>query len=279
MRNKQALCAISKPAAKNQFRNSCRVLTASPPTGLSLLDPWLRPKPAKMATFFAGAEMAFTLFRRRKIEQFVPDVDVFFNLKLHSRYATSSVLRNCSVCTVMYWSAFVRRKTLDGNSQPAFPAYHGWECPRRTARTLALRTDANVFEDRYPRFRLDAPARLLIIAAKDESTAKQLLPNIWAHPGPKLGGLFQHGWEREYALVRLDTINFDPDTYATIYHEYVHSLLHINFRWLPSWLDEGLAQFYGFTRFNDKDMYFGAPPAMDKIRFMYSEKPIPLANY
>lgn len=136
-----------------------------------------------------------------------------------------------------------------------------------------------VFEDRYPRFRLDAPAQLLIIAAKDESTAKQLLPNIWAHPGPKLGGLFQHGWEREYALVRLDTINFDPDTYATIYHEYVHSLLHINFRWLPSWLDEGLAQFYGFTRFNDKDMYFGAPPAMDKIRFMYSEKPIPLAEF
>ena len=136
-----------------------------------------------------------------------------------------------------------------------------------------------VFEDRYPRFRLDAPAQFLVIAAKDESTAKQLLPHIWAHPGPKPGGLFHHGWEREYALVRLDVMNFDQDTYASIYHEYVHSLLHINFRWLPPWLDEGLAQFYGFTRFNDKDMYLGAPPAMDKVRFLFSEKTIPLEEF
>ena len=136
-----------------------------------------------------------------------------------------------------------------------------------------------VFEDRYPRFRLHAPAQLLFIPARTSRPPSNYSRISGAHPGPKLGGLFQHGWEREYALVRLDTINFDPDTYATIYHEYVHSLLHINFRWLPSWLDEGLAQFYGFTRFNDKDMYFGAPPAMDKIRFMYSEKPIPLAEF
>ncbi len=136
-----------------------------------------------------------------------------------------------------------------------------------------------VFENRYPRFKLDAPAQFLVIAAKDDSTAKRLLPHIWAHPGPKPGGLFEHGWEREYALVRLDSMNFDQDTYATIYHEYTHSLLHINFRWLPSWLDEGLAQFYGFTRFTDKNMYLGAPPAMDKVRFMFSEKPIPLDEF
>jgi tetratricopeptide (TPR) repeat protein len=136
-----------------------------------------------------------------------------------------------------------------------------------------------VFENRYPRFRLDAPAQFLVIAARDESTAKQLLPHFWAHPGPKPGGVFEHGWEREYALVRLDAMNFDQDTYATIYHEYVHSLLHINFRGIPSWLDEGLAEFYGFTRFNDKNMYLGAPPAMDKVRFMFSEKPIPLEEF
>src|SRR5882724_6972025 len=35
-----------------------------------------------------------------------------------------------------------------------------------------------VFENRYPRFRLDAPAQFLVIAARDESTAKRLLPHF-----------------------------------------------------------------------------------------------------
>ena len=49
MRNAQA-------AGKNQFRNCCKVLTASPPTGLSLLEHWLRPIPARMAPSFTGAD-------------------------------------------------------------------------------------------------------------------------------------------------------------------------------------------------------------------------------
>ena len=111
-----------------------------------------------------------------------------------------------------------------------------------------------VFEGQFPGFKLDAPAPLLIIAPKDEYTAKQLLPQFWTHEGTRVAGLYHHGWEREYALVRLDTLHttYDPDEYATVYHEYIHSLLHINFRWLPAWLDEGLAQFYSFTRF-EKD--------------------------
>src|SRR5205085_9547347 len=44
-----------------------------------------------------------------------------------------------------------------------------------------------------------------------------------------------------------------------IYHEYVHSLLHMNSRWLPVWLDEGLAEFYGNTRFDKTKIYVGNP--------------------
>lgn len=119
-----------------------------------------------------------------------------------------------------------------------------------------------VFEEQFPGFKLDAPAPLLIIAPKDEYTAKQLLPQFWAHEGTRVAGLYHHGWEREYALVRLDTLHttYDPGEYATVYHEYIHSLLHINFRWLPAWLDEGLAQFYSFTRFEKDKILIGAPP-------------------
>jgi tetratricopeptide (TPR) repeat protein len=135
------------------------------------------------------------------------------------------------------------------------------------------------FETVFPRFKLEAPAPLLVLALKDETTAKDLLPQMWQHPGPKPGGLYKHGWEREYAMVRLDAINSDPETYHIIYHEYVHSLLHINFHWLPPWLDEGLAEVYGYTAFDQVKMYLGQPPDLARFQFLISEPPIPFQEF
>jgi tetratricopeptide (TPR) repeat protein len=135
------------------------------------------------------------------------------------------------------------------------------------------------FENVFPHFKLDGPAPLLILAAKDESTAKDLLPQIWAHPGPKPGGLYMHGWEQEFALVRLDLMESDPQTYHIAYHEYVHSLLHTNFNWLPQWLDEGLAEFYASTAFDDAKIYIGSPIDMTRFRFLISKAPIPIEEF
>ena len=148
---------------------------------------------------------------------------------------------------------------------------------RRVLRQFELMRAA--FEGVFPRMKLDAPAPLLILAPKDESTAKELLPQIWANPGPKPAGLYKHGWEREYAFVRLDVIASDPETYRTIYYEYAHSLLQINFHWHPLWLDEGLAEFYGFTAFDDQKMYIGSPPDLDRFRLLISQPPIPIQEF
>src|SRR3954447_6071816 len=53
-----------------------------------------------------------------------------------------------------------------------------------------------VFDSQFPGFKLETPAPLLIVAAKDEYTAKQLVPQVWAHPGPRIAGLYLHSWER-----------------------------------------------------------------------------------
>ena len=136
-----------------------------------------------------------------------------------------------------------------------------------------------IFESQFPHLKLEAPAPLLILAPKDESTAKELLPQFWAHSGPKPAGVYQHGWEREYAVVRLDVVDADPEAYHTIYHEYVHSLLHINFHWIPSWLDEGLAEFYGYTGFDSKKVYLGAPPDPTRMRVLEVGASIPLEKF
>jgi tetratricopeptide (TPR) repeat protein len=114
-----------------------------------------------------------------------------------------------------------------------------------------------VFASQFPGLRLEGNAPLTVIAPRGAEVARGLrLPNA-------IAGLYHHGWERDYAIVRLDAVTWDirnPDTYAVVYHEYIHSLLHTNFRWIPRWLDEGLAEFYAYTRFEGDKMYIGAPP-------------------
>jgi hypothetical protein len=109
----------------------------------------------------------------------------------------------------------------------------------------------------FPKMRLETGAPLTIFAPRDESSMKAMAPAFWKGAGPMPAGIFQHGWERQYATVRID--QDVPGRNNVVYHEYVHSLLHANFRWLPTWLDEGLAEFYGNTRFEGSKIYIGAP--------------------
>jgi hypothetical protein len=140
-----------------------------------------------------------------------------------------------------------------------------------------------MFSSQFPKYRLDSPAPLLILAPVDEQTTKKLIPTFWEHAGPKPAGVFFHGWEREYALVRLDTVGSDrasADTFAVVYHEYVHTLLHLNAQWLPRWLDEGLAEYYGFTRFENGHTYVGAPPrSRGYMGVLYQRSSMPLDQF
>ena len=114
-----------------------------------------------------------------------------------------------------------------------------------------------VFTRLAPGFRLDSGAPMVIFAARDESTAKSLAPAVWKMKGTKPAGLFNHGWEKQYVMVRLDATGLN--VHSIVYHEYTHSILHMNAHWLPTWLDEGMAEFYGYTRFQSDKMYIGAP--------------------
>lgn len=139
-----------------------------------------------------------------------------------------------------------------------------------------------VFASEFPGYRLDSAEPLLIMAPEDEYTTKKLLPEFWKHSGPKPAGVYFHAWEQPYALVRLDAVSdkYSQDEFAVVYHEYVHSLSHLNLHWLPTWLDEGLAQFYACTRFEGNRTIIGAPPR-DKwaLALLQSRPTIPLAKF
>ena len=129
-----------------------------------------------------------------------------------------------------------------------------------------------VFQERNPMFRLEGGAPLTVFAAADEATAKVLEPFTWKAKGAKPAGIYHHAWEREYVMMRLDDWNLGA--HDIVYHEYAHSILHRNLHWIPVWLDEGMADYYGFTRFEGSKIYVGAPS--ERYRMLSAAPLIPI---
>lgn len=128
------------------------------------------------------------------------------------------------------------------------------------------------FSQGFPNLRTDSGSETIVLAPKDEPTMKSLLPRWWENPsGPRPAGLFRKGWEKDYAIVRLDQ---EGDNYSTVYHEYIHKLLGLNFPRLPLWLNEGLAEFFGNAEFRRNKTAIGVPSP--RLQILLQRPPFPL---
>jgi tetratricopeptide (TPR) repeat protein len=109
-----------------------------------------------------------------------------------------------------------------------------------------------------PRARIEPGKPVVIIAVKNEKGLRSLLPEFWEKKGrSRPAGIFQSGPDRHFVVLRTDLS--DEDAYQIVYHEYVHLLLNLNFKWLPLWLSEGIAEFYANTTVREKEVLVGRP--------------------
>jgi Tfp pilus assembly protein PilF len=129
-----------------------------------------------------------------------------------------------------------------------------------------------VFATEFPGFRLDSGAPLTIFAVRDEKTAKELDTSLKRRHADQVAGEFARHWDKQYALVRLDE-QTGLESNDIVYHEYTHSILALNSHWLPDWLNEGLAEFYGYTQFEGNKIYIGGPTV--RVRAL-QQVPIPI---
>jgi tetratricopeptide (TPR) repeat protein len=130
-----------------------------------------------------------------------------------------------------------------------------------------------VFATQFPHYRLESGAPLLIFAPRDLASAEIVAPALAsAKDANQMAGFFTHGWEKQYALIRLDTMNTMGE--APVFHEYTHSILHMNVHWLPTWLDEGIAEYYAYTRFEGDQILLGVSTARYPI--ISTGRPIPI---
>ena len=112
------------------------------------------------------------------------------------------------------------------------------------------------FHGAFAKLRVDPPQPIVIVAVRDESMMKLLAPDEWEGPNHvHPAGLFHSDGEKDYVILRLDAEG--TTAFHTIYHEYTHALLHLNFKKLPIWLSEGLAEFFGNATQRDRDVTTG----------------------
>jgi tetratricopeptide (TPR) repeat protein len=129
-----------------------------------------------------------------------------------------------------------------------------------------------VFAGRFANARLESGAPLVVFAVRNEETALELEPHLWKKSSNRAGE-FHHGWEKQFAIVRLDSWNGEGAK-EVVYHEYTHTIEHLNMHYIPLWLDEGTAEFYGFTRIERGQVFLGAPT--ERYRTLRDKTPIPV---
>lgn len=117
-----------------------------------------------------------------------------------------------------------------------------------------------LFQSIFPKLRIDLGKPLIIFAAKNEDSLKSLIPVYWEDPGrAHPSGLYIAGEDRHYVALRTNVQTENP--YQVIYHEYTHAIINLNFRGLPVWLNEGLAEYFGNSSIHDKYTEIGRVPA------------------
>jgi Tfp pilus assembly protein PilF len=131
-----------------------------------------------------------------------------------------------------------------------------------------------LFHTTFPKLRVDLGKPLIIFAVKNEDSLKLLLPGYWeakghSHPA----GVYAPGEDRHFVAVRTDAETENP--YQIVYHEYTHAIMDLNFRGLPTWLGEGLAEFYANSAIHDKNVEVGKISPYH-LQVLHTERLIPI---
>jgi tetratricopeptide (TPR) repeat protein len=115
-----------------------------------------------------------------------------------------------------------------------------------------------VYRSAFPKARTDPGKPVIVLAVRDSKTWAALLPAFASRTGGvRPAGVFTPGEERHYAAIQILDSGANPR--RNIYHEYVHLMNRLNFRQLPVWLNEGLAEFYANTAIRPGSAEVGLP--------------------
>jgi len=130
-----------------------------------------------------------------------------------------------------------------------------------------------VFEKLLSNEKLNSPVPLQILGFRSSKGFSQIAPLRNGKPDPGVVGVFQTGGDMNFIGLDLST----EAGFPVVFHEYVHSILHANFRHLSLWFDEGVAKYYETARLvNGRAQIGGTPKHLDS--FLYGRALMPITE-
>ena len=134
-----------------------------------------------------------------------------------------------------------------------------------------------LFEQSFPKLRVDSGDKPTILyALRNEDSLKLLMPTYGQNKNAmKIAGFYFASGDKNFAVVRTDVTGSAANQFHVMYHEYAHGVFRLNFRGLPLWLDEGLAEYWGGSEISNKEARVGIADA-DQIRLLQKGPLLPI---
>jgi FimV-like protein len=128
-----------------------------------------------------------------------------------------------------------------------------------------------VFSRLFTSLKIDSPVPTTVIVFKNDQSYRPFKPNA------NTAGYFQAGPDVNYITLQLTSdLNSQQDPFAIILHEYTHLLVRNTSGNVPTWFNEGLAEYYSnFTITSDQKVVVGRPIA-SHVYLLRENKMLPL---
>jgi tetratricopeptide (TPR) repeat protein len=114
----------------------------------------------------------------------------------------------------------------------------------RQVREVATRLEQfrEAFAYLFSAARFASPVPTTVIVFKNDSSYAAFKPLYQGRPA-EVAGYFQPGRDVNYITFNAERLG--ETSYSTIFHEYVHLMIDSNLRGVPTWFNEGVAEYYG----------------------------------
>jgi tetratricopeptide (TPR) repeat protein len=134
------------------------------------------------------------------------------------------------------------------------------------------------FRQQFPQLNLDSSLPLRVVVFNEHESYRPFQPlRSDGSADTAAVGYFQPGLEANYIVFPVNEKTAAP---STVYHEYVHFIVHNNLQRadIPPWLNEGLAEYFQtFRAENDRVVLGETQPAL--LKLMESETLIPFETF
>src|SRR3989454_9164664 len=119
----------------------------------------------------------------------------------------------------------------------------------------------------------ELPIEVLLIG--DEETMKELEPEYNGRKVP-VAGYYQAGQDRDFIV--LSGRVFPETLTSVVYHELTHYFLARGLASRPTWLNEGLAEYFSTAEIRDDEISLGAV-SLDRLQLLKTSSLLPLKDF